>query len=208
MNIDLHVHTRASACSNFYALELAWAARVEEHPVVVTTNHHDSLGDNEELYAECARFGLLYLPAMEMTTDWGDFLLYGENLDDFHGRFRDFPTDRLPRPHVAVVWAHPYEFFTERYVDSIKDQVAPHIDAVEVLNGKCMITSGSSANHQAAALAAELGKTAVAGSDAHSKKRYFTAWTEFLDPVNCYGDLVTAIKMGRVKMPDLALHLG
>ncbi len=64
MNIDLHVHTRASACSSFDALRLAWSARVEGHPVVVTTNHHDERGDAEELFRECARFGILYFPAL------------------------------------------------------------------------------------------------------------------------------------------------
>jgi len=69
MKIDLHVHTRASACSSFDALRLAWSARVEGYPVVVTTSHHDERGDGEELSRECERFGILYLPALEMTPE-------------------------------------------------------------------------------------------------------------------------------------------
>ncbi len=111
------------------------------------------------------------------------------------------------------IWAHPYEFVTSRYVDSIKSDVAPYIDAVEVLNGsrECMSRSkhfrkGISANEQARGLAAELGMPPVAGSDAHQGRHYFTAWTVFPEAVTCYGDLVLALKEGRVQMPDLPLH--
>ncbi len=208
MKIDLHIHTSASSCSSLAAVELVYYARTDKWPVLVTTNHHDSTTDVDYLAAECERDGILYLPAMEITTPWGDFLIFGPDLSEFQraGPYEDFPRDRLPRPDIAVVWAHPYYFMKDWEVDSVREQAAPYIDAVEVLNGKCMVQSGGKANHKALELSRILQKPAVAGSDAHSPYRLFSTWTEFEKPVRSYKDLVKSIKEGRVRLPDMPLH--
>jgi predicted metal-dependent phosphoesterase TrpH len=201
MKIDLHVHTSASSCSHFAPIELVYYARQEKHPVVVTTNHHDSVSDVDYLSAELGAAGILYFPALEMTTKWGDFLLYGEDLSLFQETRDEFPKDLLPSPDIAVVWAHPFEFLSEHYVNSIKHEAAPFIDAVEAINGKCMV-SNKKANALALQMAFDLKKPVVAGSDAHSPRRFFLTWTEFLEPVSSYADLVKCLKTGRVRLPE------
>ncbi len=208
MNIDLHVHTSASPCSHFAPIELVYYAKLENHPVIITTNHHDSYSDVDFLRSELGAAGILYFPAIEVTCDWGDFLLYGEDLSDLRGPFETFPSHLLPRPGIAVVWAHPYEFVSDSFVERIMDQAAPFVDAIEVLNGKCRAKKDNSANEKALALAQKLGKPGVAGSDAHSPHRFFDTWTEFLQPVTCYTDLVRCIKKGSVALPPLPLHDG
>jgi predicted metal-dependent phosphoesterase TrpH len=208
MKIDLHVHTSASACSSLAAVEYVYYASQDKWPVIVTTNHYDSVGDAAFLTAECERYGILYLPAIEITTPWGDFLLYGRDLGDFQseGPLDDFPRGLLPRPDIAVVWAHPYSYMRRAEVEAIAEQAAPYIDAIEVINGKNRAKSGNTANIQAMELSRMLKKPAVAGSDAHSPYRLFSTWTEFDDPVRTYDDLVLAIKGGRVALPDMSLQ--
>jgi predicted metal-dependent phosphoesterase TrpH len=201
MRIDLHVHTSASACSHFAPMELVYYAREEKHPVVVTTNHHDSISDAEYLQRELTLAGILYLPAIEITCRWGDFLLFGEELSSFQGQREEFPTTLLPSPDIAVVWAHPYEFFPEWKVNAIKGEVAPYIDAVESINGKCM-RCNLKANELALHLARDLAMPAVSGSDAHAPANFFHTWTEFLEPVRAYADLVRLIKEGKVRLPE------
>lgn len=208
MKIDLHVHTSVSSCSSLAAVEYVYYAHTDKWPVLVTTNHHDSTTDADYLTAECARYGILYFPALEITTPWGDFLIYGKDLSDFQseGPFEEFPRDILPRPDVAVVWAHPYSFMKSWEIESIREQAAPYVDAVEVINGKNMVRSGDTSNIMAMELSRMLKKPAVAGSDAHSPYRLFSTWTEFEEPVRTYDDLVSSIKEGRVRLPDMPLQ--
>jgi predicted metal-dependent phosphoesterase TrpH len=204
MNIDLHVHTSASSCSHFAPIELVYYAREEKRPVVVTTNHHDSMSDYDYLSQEFKQAGILYLPAIEITCQWGDFLLFGEDLSPFQEQHDRFPMDILPSSTVAVVWAHPYEFMPEWQVNSIKHEVSPYIDAVEAVNGKCL-RRNPKANELAHLLALDLHKPAVAGSDAHAPQNFFFTWTEFLEPVRAYSDLVRCIKEGKVRLPQTTL---
>ncbi|MDQ7821326.1 MAG: PHP domain-containing protein [Candidatus Eremiobacteraeota bacterium] len=205
MRIDLHVHTTASSCSAFTPLQLVHGARSEEAAVVVTTNHGDSLGDSDYLREELGKHGILYFPAMEITTEWGDFLLFSEHLDEFQHIMR-FPVVSLPDPAVAVIWAHPFEFFTEEHVHEIKYDVAPYIDAIEAINGKCLRSPWM--NQMAMDLSRELEKPMTAGSDAHSAKNFFLVWTEFPTPIETYADFVKALKQGSFSIPREARGSG
>lgn len=195
--IDIHVHTTASACSIFSPRQLVVAAEQMGVPAVVTTNHHDSYGDADFLRVELGRRGILYFPAIEITNQWGDFLLYGEDLDRFQGCSGRFPTEFLPDEDIAVVWAHPFRFMSEKEVESIQFEVANYIDAVEGINGNCMFMGGW-ANRRAFKMADEIKKPVVAGSDAHAPDMFFLASTKFLEPINSYKDMVRCLKNGNV----------
>lgn len=198
VKIDLHVHTTASACSVFSPKELVDLATKMNVKVVVTTNHHDSYKEANFLKRAFSSKGILYFPALEMSTRWGDFLFFGEDLSDFQGYFTEFPTHLLPRDDVAVVWAHPYRFMHEKEVDSIKEEVALYIDAIEGINGNCL-WDNPDANQKAQHLAKMLNKPITGGSDAHSSYMFFKVWTEFFSPVNSYLDFVHSLKRGMVK---------
>lgn len=198
MKIDIHVHTTASSCSIFSPHELVQLAGIEKASVIVTTNHHNSCDDVTLLEYELGIRSIKYFPAIEISNNWGDFLLFGENLSDFQEPRNFFPAHLLPRDDIAVVWAHPFRFMHEDEVNFIKWEVAKYIDAVEIINGNCL-RKCPWANVLASRLAGEIGKPGTAGSDAHSAKMFFMAWTEFEEPVNSYGDLVRQIKEGRVR---------
>jgi predicted metal-dependent phosphoesterase TrpH len=195
--IDIHVHTTASACSIFPPRGLAALAVSMNLPVVVITNHHDCRGETELLKKILSPQGILLIPGVEITNKWGDFLVFGENLDEIQKRSGQFPRELLPRNDVAVVWAHPYRMMTESQVNAIKWEVAPYVDAIEVVNGNCLIRNNR-ANSLAQHLSLELEKPGVAGSDAHSDRMFFMTWTEFEEPVKSQKDFIDCIKKGRV----------
>ncbi len=197
--IDIHVHTTASSCSIFRPEELVKNAVTMKVPVVVTTNHHNSFGDADYLNRHLGSHGIKYFAGLEMTCEWGDFLIFGENLREFNGYTGKFPVNLLPRKDIAVIWAHPYRFYTYPEIERIKYYAAPFIDAVEAINGNCL-RSCPEANLQAEKLGQELGKPLVAGSDAHSEKMFFMTGTFFDDPINTYSEFVEALKFGKVKI--------
>lgn len=196
--IDLHVHTTASACSVLQPRALAALCVSMDLPVVVTTNHHDSYSDTNYLHRELESHGILYFPGMEITTRWGDFLLFGRDLAPFQGKHDRFPVELLPNPDIAVIWAHPYRLMSDVKVESIKWEVAEYIDAVEGINGNCLYNNRIN-NYKATDMAKEIGRPTVGGSDAHSDRMFFVAWTEFDEPVLEVSDLVGQIKSGSVK---------
>ncbi|MCE1247861.1 MAG: PHP domain-containing protein [Firmicutes bacterium] len=197
VNIDIHVHTTASSCSNFFPEDLVRTASDMKVPVVVTTNHKDSVGDAAFLKENFDQKGILYFPGLELTNEWGDFLVFGENLDEFQGNLPEFPRHLLPDDNIAVIWAHPYRFYAYWEIEKIKHAVAPYIDAVEGINGNCM-RSKPMLNDMALELAKQLQKPATGGSDSHFFHSYFKAYTKFDTEISCYADFVRAIKEGRV----------
>jgi hypothetical protein len=166
--------------------------------VVVITNHHDNKKDTAVLSKIFNPRGVLLISGIEITNDWGDFLIFGENLGEFQKRKSQFPVHSLPRDDVAVVWAHPYRMMPESQVNALKWQVAPYVDAIEVVNGNCLLRNNR-ANSLAQDLARELDKPGVAGSDAHSDRMFFMTWTEFVEPVTCQKDFINCIKRGKVR---------
>lgn len=198
VKLDIHTHTTASTCSIFTPAQLAKAAVFHRLPAVIVTNHFDNTGDTAELKELLSPHGILLFAGMEITNSWGDFLLFGEDLQEFQYLRGDFPIDLLPRNNIAVIWAHPYRFYSYREVEKIKDLVSPYIDAIEVINGNCM-RSFPEANNMAFKLARRFKKPATAGSDAHSLKHYLKAYTIFQSAINSYKDMINAIKEGKVE---------
>lgn len=195
--LDIHVHTTTSSCSVFPPDTLVRMALEMKLPAVVITNHHDSTGDVEYLKKQLEPNGIMVFPGLELTNQWGDFLVYGEDLREFQGYYGEFPVHALPRDDIAVVWAHPYRFYSEHEVNRVKFDVAPYIDAVEAVNGNCIKTCPH-ANDLAFRLAVELEKPVTAGSDAHHPSMFFMTYTHFTVPVNSYRDFIKAIKNGQV----------
>lgn len=207
MKIDIHAHTTASACSRMTPQQLASAALRLNLEVVVITNHGDSFRDRDVLRKILEPHGVKVFSGIEISTDWGDFLLFGNDLLAFEGMTGtwknplprgQFPVHLLPCPETAVVWAHPSRI-SENYLEDIKWKVAPYIDAVEVLNGNPHMETPES-SQRAYNLAIELKKPMIAASDAHNAKDYFSYATEFLTPVESYADLVKAVKSGDIKI--------
>ena len=109
MNVDLHTHTYpASDCSHItYRDYIAWCV---EHGVeaVALTNHGD-VSDNRKLAAALTAEGILLINGVEISTLFGDFVVFSPDLD-YLSTFKDVQDavreGELP-DHAALVWVHP-----------------------------------------------------------------------------------------------------
>src|SRR5674536_60177 len=137
MNVDLHTHTYpASDCSHItYRDYIAWCV---EHGVeaVALTNHGD-IGDNRKLAAALAAEGILLINGVEISTLFGDFVVFSPDLD-YLGTFGD--VQDAPRPgqlpeHAALVWVHPGAGggrSGSSFYPGLERMVAEVVDGVEV----------------------------------------------------------------------------
>lgn len=199
MNVDLHTHTYpASDCSHISFRDyIAWCV---EHAVeaVALTNHGD-VSDNRALGPALAAEGVLLIHGVEISTLFGDFVVFSPDLD-FLGTFNDVQdaprAGELP-DEAAVVWVHPAAGggrSGSAYYPGLERMVAGVVDAVEVYNGSWL---GERYVTVAEQIAAQLGATRTGGSDAHEIAQVMACYTELPDPVHSTADVVAALKLGR-----------
>ena len=109
MNVDLHTHTYpASDCSRIaYRDYIGWciANGVE---AVALTNHGD-VEDNRKLEGALAAEGVLLLHGTEISTLYGDFVVFSPDLDYLAGfrALQDLPHAEDLDEDAAIVWVHP-----------------------------------------------------------------------------------------------------
>jgi predicted metal-dependent phosphoesterase TrpH len=203
MIVDLHTHTSpASVCSQTEHDEYVQRCLTLGVEAIALTNH-GTIDDNLILAPLLAERGILLLHGVEISTLWGDFLVYSPDLE-YLATLRpvQHPLRRtqIP-PDAAVVWAHPAAgggMSRSAYFPGLEQDVAPNIDAVEVYNGNW---PGGAYIDQAARLALDLGLPAVGGSDAHRGEAImaFATRIQTLDGrLTSTADLVDAIHEGRV----------
>jgi predicted metal-dependent phosphoesterase TrpH len=200
MIVDLHVHTfPASTCSSIaYRDLIAWCSERDMRAIALT--NHGSVEDNRRLEEPLAEMGVVLIHGVEISTLYGDFLVYSADLDYLAGfkAVDAFPgPDALP-PDAALVWAHPAAGggrSASAYYDGLADLVAPGLDAVEVWNGNW--DDGRSVA-TARRIADDLGLPATGGSDAHRTERIGRCATEIGGEINTTADVVAAIKAGAV----------
>ncbi len=199
MNVDLHTHTYpASDCSRIaYRDYIAWCV-AHEVEAVALTNHGD-VTDNLKLGPALAAEGVLLIDGVEISTLFGDFIIFSPDLD-LLATFRDVqdvPRDGELPGDAAVVWVHPGAGggrSGSAYYPGIDRMVAGIVDAVEVYNASWLADRYVAA---AESLAAQLGAARTGGSDAHDAAQIMKCYTELPDPVRSTADVVVAIRAGR-----------
>jgi len=199
MNVDLHTHTYpASDCSHISFRDyIAWCV---EHGVeaVALTNHGD-VSDNRKLEPALAAEGVLLVHGVEISTLFGDFVVFSPDID-FLGTFADVQdaprAGELP-DDAAVVWVHPAAGggrSGSAYYPGLERMVAGVVDAVEVYNGSWLDERYVTTAEQ---IAAQLGAARTGGSDAHEAGQLMACYTELPDPLRSTADVVTALKQRR-----------
>ena len=141
MNVDLHTHTfPASDCSRItYRDYIGWC--VDNAVEAVALTNHGDLSDNRKLGPALAAEGVLLIDGVEISTLFGDFVIFSPDLDylDTLRAVQDAPRpgDRaattppwcgcIPAPAAAAA-APPTTRASSNMVGDI-------VDAVEVYNG-------------------------------------------------------------------------
>jgi PHP-associated/PHP domain len=201
VNVDLHTHTYpASTCSSItYGDYVTWCAEHDVEAVALT--NHGNVDDNRKLDAALAAEGVLLIHGVEISTLFGDFVVFSPDLD-YLGTLRDVQDPLRPADvpaDAAVVWVHPLAGggrSGSAYFPGLEKRVAPTIHAVEVLNGNWLDRRYV---HGALAIAADLGLPSTGGSDGHVVSRLMSCYTEIDGSLSGTADLVTALRAGSVR---------
>jgi hypothetical protein len=199
MNVDLHTHTYpASDCSRIsYRDYIAWC--VDNAIEAVALTNHGDLSDNLRLGPALASEGVLLINGIEISTLFGDFVIFSPDLDYLETlrAVQDAPrADGIPED-AAVVWVHPGAGggrSGSAYYPGIENMVAGVVDAVEVFNGSWL---GDRYVRIAEHIAADLGAARTGGSDAHDPADLMMCYTELPDPVTSTADVVQALRSRR-----------
>jgi hypothetical protein len=199
MNVDLHTHTYpASDCSRItYSDYIAWC--VDNSVEAVALTNHGDVGDNRKLAAALTAEGVLLINGVEISTLFGDFVVFSPDLD-YLSTFKDVQdaprAGQLPE-HAALVWVHPAAGggrSGSSFYPGLERMIAEVIDGVEVYNGGWLAERYVSA---AEGIASQLGVARTGGSDAHEVRNLMVCYTEIPDPLRSTADVVTALKERR-----------
>ncbi len=196
MLLDLHTHTYpASSCSHISFHDYIAACRERGLTAVALTNH-GSVEDNRKLERPLAVEGVLLIHGVEISTMYGDFIIFSPDLD-YLSTFKDvqgLPAKGSIPDEAAVVWVHAAAGGGRSgsvYYPTLERHVAPIIDAVEVYNGNWLRDRYV---QTAERIATELGLACTGGSDAHEAQAIMACATEIPDPVLSTADVVKALK--------------
>ncbi len=179
VEIDFHVHSRASPDGLDTPERMLWAARDAGLDAIAITDHDRSAGYRRLIelgLADPAGLpvdGFLVIPGVEASTTAGHVLVIGASFDtparrggisveQLARRARSFNRAADADPPPLLVAAHPMDR-TRAGVGEEIVRVAG-FDALEVFNSK---TLDRSANARAGVLARALGLPGIGGSDAH-----------------------------------------
>ncbi|HTX68558.1 MAG TPA: PHP-associated domain-containing protein [Thermoleophilia bacterium] len=198
MNVDLHTHTYpASDCSRISHMDyIAWC--VDNGIEAVALTNHGDVSDNRELRPALAAEGVLLIDGVEISTLFGDFVVFSPDLDyleTLHA-VQDAPHAGAVPDDAAVVWVHPGAGGGRSgsvYYPGIEHMVAGFVDAVEVYNGQWLESRYVAIAEQ---MANALHVARTGGSDAHRLDSLMCCYTELPDPLTGTADVVRALHLG------------
>jgi predicted metal-dependent phosphoesterase TrpH len=200
VKIDLHTHTYpASSCSITSFQDYVARCRDLGLEAIALTNH-GNIDDNRKLEGPLADIGVLLVHGVEISTIFGDYVVFSPDLGYLSGLrdVQELPRPREIPPHAAVVWVHPAAGGGRSgaaYYKSLELTVAPVVDAIELYNGAWLQRRYI---NEARRIADELGLPTTGGSDAHRPGDIMACFTEIPGSVRSTADVVTALKAGRV----------
>jgi len=160
---DLHIHTRYSRCSNNDPKQILLTAKKNKLDGIAITDHNSIKGaiETKKLNRD-KNFEVII--GEEIKTDCGEILAYYLTKEIKPGKFEEVIA-QIKQQHALAVIAHPYDFgIIRKPINTDLKELAPHLDGVEVLNGRCLF---SRSNKKAKQIAHSLNIPGVAGSDAH-----------------------------------------
>lgn len=216
MIIDVHTHTEILSNGPLKASDLR--AYIERTRVVerakrlgldgICLTEHDRTWPAEVLREVSAEYSFLFLPGMEVSTNYADYghvLSYG--LDSYIGGIWDVKRLKQVINDVGgvLIVAHPFRELltlwpnhpTRRITleDACKMPIFQLVDGIEAYNGATI----EQENDFAWEVCRHLEMPAVGGSDAHSVMGIGSCATVFEDPITSGEELVRALKAGRYR---------
>ncbi|MBU7013333.1 MAG: PHP domain-containing protein [Theionarchaea archaeon] len=176
MKLDLHVHTTVSDGTASPEEMVAVMSRRGMDGFSITD--HDTPGSAEDYETLAGKYGMVYIPGIEVTSQVGHLLMYTtpEN-STVLGEFDilkplSYYISKAQSADVVLSPAHPFDHFRHGIGDHVFDYTWT---AVETFNGSTVFPF---ANRSAHAAAATLHIPGIGGSDAHTINFVGKAYTE------------------------------
>jgi len=194
MKVDLHVHSKYSACSNLEPLTIIRQAKKAGLDAVAITDHNTISG---YMAVKKVAGNIEVIPGIEVKTESGDLigLFVEENVEKGLGVAET--ADRIRELGGLVVVPHAFDWLRKSIGEKIADA---RPDAIEVYNNRALF---GSFNERAEEYALANRIVGVAGSDAHFQDEVGLAgiFTET-------GDVRKCIEKGMVKLYRRKPRLG
>jgi predicted metal-dependent phosphoesterase TrpH len=161
------------------AVQYASQIIVNNIKIATVTGHESILGFKvlEQYLREVCHYPILLIPAREITTEYGDFLVFssGDGLLSYLPRDMKFANlmkhiEEDEEEEFFIVWAHPFSVFVriDRTGKVVPEYLAKYIDAVEVYNYTAENISGEDVRRIAKYLQNSMKKKMWAGTDSHT----------------------------------------
>lgn len=166
LRIDLHNHTDYSPDGVLSPLRLLLLARARGLDCIAVTDHNRLEGALRCLeLAEGDSSLPRVIPGVEVRSRHGEIVGLFLERDIPAGRSALHTIDLIRAQDGIVYLPHPYDVFRRATLTPDRvEEVARHVDVIEVANGRAL---RAGANGKALALAARTGARLGAGSDAH-----------------------------------------
>lgn len=193
MKFDLHVHTRFSKDSDADIDKIIMYAKKHGLDGFAVCDH-DVIEGGPFSVQRAVELGsdLVIIPGVEITTSEGHLLVLGIKERIESGLSPAETIQRARAQGAVVILPHPFKITSHGigYVEGLD------IDAVEVLNSRCL-TDGP--NNKARAAATSLGLAQVGGSDCHVPEMVGMSYTEVDVQDRSLSVVLDAIRQGKVK---------
>ena len=187
MKFDIHIHTNHSDGMMSPQDAVKQAAKSLDGMAIAD---HDTMAGVSAAKAAAKKLGIIFIPAVEITTQFGDILALGVQETPKTKNIPDILDNIRQQGGVAII-AHPFAGYFQVSLADIVSMLKDKIDAIEVYNASTPMP----ANLEASRLAKKLSMVGVAGSDAHFPEMVGAAYT-----ISDDSNIVRAIKKGDVKV--------
>lgn len=192
--VELHAHSSASHDGRDpveFLLEQASAVHLD----ALAVTDHDTIEASLEAVEKAPEYGLIGIPAMEISSAVGHVLAIGVTDPIPPGLSYGETLSRIRDQDGAAVIPHPFQPSRSGIAPNVTRDELAAADAIEVYNSR-LITGR--ANRKAEAFARARGLSMTAGSDAHISEMVGQAVTLIdANPKDGVAGIVRAIREGR-----------
>lgn len=172
MKFDMHVHTCHSKKCGWMMPEWLVVVAIERGMDGIAVTDHNTISGALEVsdIVKDERLPLKVIIGEEINTDRGEVLAYFTDEAIEPGPFEEVLAEIRRADGISAI-PHPFDRIRKGFCGA--EAVLEDVDAIEVLNARCLF------NRRALDLSREVGKPALAGSDAHFYREVGRAWTEY-----------------------------
>lgn len=196
LTVELHAHSeRSHDGRDPVELLLEQAAAVGLDALAVTD--HDAFDESKRAADLAPEFGLIGIPAMEVTSAAGHVLALGIDREISAGLSFEATIEAIHEAGGIAVVPHPFQPSRSGVAANISREALTSADAIEVYNSRLLT---GRANRKARAFAERHGLPQTAGSDAHIAELVGQAVTSVDAKNGTSAGIVDAIRAGKTSV--------